>query len=422
MIKKNISRLENDRKLLIDDNKNEVIAPKIIIKLSERNENNIYTLDKEVITKAVIPKIEEFYEEENRHKLIDEDFLLSDENDTVCTKIEEEDKTIVHEFIGADGKVWDEKISLKVCVKKEDEEEVSTDRGEIFEENECTLCASPTSCKSPSCSHCISNQTPEKSDFEKYVNNVHRVIKLYKCSNCDYQNALEYDLQEYINKQHLDIKSYKCSNCKFEESTNDDFTKNLNGIQFVRSHKCSQCDYQSTKKSNLKQHIIRVHLGLKQYKCDQCDYKSAQKSHVNHHLNSVHLGIKEYKCNQCDHQATTKSDLNRHVNSVHLSIRNHKCVYCDYKANENSSLKKHINSVHLDIREHECNHCDYRATRKRTLKNHINSVHLGLKNHKCDQCDYSSSTTSGLRKHIKGVHLGIKRSQTTRNSKHVNTV
>ena len=47
----------------------------------------------------------------------------------------------------------------------------------------------------------------------------------------------------------------------------------------IKLNKCSQCDYASSQAGNLRQHL-KTHSGEKSNKCNQCDYATSQAGHL----------------------------------------------------------------------------------------------------------------------------------------------
>ena len=56
----------------------------------------------------------------------------------------------------------------------------------------------------------------------------------------------------------------------------------------LKLFKCSQCDYESTTKGNLNTHCRGVHHKIKAYDCDQCSYSATTKGNLYQHVKGVH--------------------------------------------------------------------------------------------------------------------------------------
>ncbi|KAL3271190.1 hypothetical protein HHI36_021686 [Cryptolaemus montrouzieri] len=342
-----------------------------------------------------------------------------------------EDKSFVHQFIDAKGKIWErnnfkETFEETICGQTNDSYKLNLAKIESQQTEEYFSVGSETVSK-------------EFIDVERKIFDQEVVIKCEPIEDVEIDDEnrtviSEADLSEEDSKtvlhELIDGKNW------YDGSISEDFvnvekikeggfaiqkeTSEVNCSQLVlkkrepnfscRNYKCSHCDYQTPRQSHLKSHVDGIHLGLKNHKCGQCDYQATQKINLMKHIENVHLRIKNFKCNQCDYQAYQKFCLIKHIESVHNVIRKHACNYCDYRGRRKQHLVHHIKTVHLGIKKHKCNRCDYQTTLQNTLKIHMNTVHLGIKDHKCSECDYETGRKDHLKDHINSIHLRIKTS------------
>jgi hypothetical protein len=80
---------------------------------------------------------------------------------------------------------------------------------------------------------------------------------------------------------------------------------------------CVLCDYAPRCQSNLENHIINVHLGVKKWKCMLCDFTSGGSGGLTNHVRSVHLKEEDYKCQLCDVTFSSIPSLNLHIKAAH---------------------------------------------------------------------------------------------------------
>ncbi|KAL3276075.1 hypothetical protein HHI36_020796 [Cryptolaemus montrouzieri] len=133
--------------------------------------------------------------------------LDNDGNEAVCPKIEEEfsedeNKTIIHQLIGADGKILNKDLSFEDLVKNENVEDVSTSQGKTLR-LQCINC---------------DYQASRKCVLSRHIRRVHLGINNYKCSQCNYQTTVRGALKRHISSVHLGIKSFKCDHCDYQTS------------------------------------------------------------------------------------------------------------------------------------------------------------------------------------------------------------
>ena len=73
-----------------------------------------------------------------------------------------------------------------------------------------------------------------------------------------------------------------------------------------------------SRKSDVKAHILRVHVNARRYPCTFCDKKFKESTHLTKHLRT-HTGERPYYCDSCEKGFQTGSDLRRHKKTrVHL--------------------------------------------------------------------------------------------------------
>ena len=105
---------------------------------------------------------------------------------------------------------------------------------------------------------------------------------------------------------------------------------------------CQQCDKTYSDRSNLRQHNMSKHDGVK-YACNQCDQQFFKQRSLKTHIQSQHDGVK-YACNQCDYQATLQRNLTRHIQNIHEGVK-YACNQCDYLAKIQSNLTAELTSA-----------------------------------------------------------------------------
>ena len=127
-----------------------------------------------------------------------------------------------------------------------------------------------------------------------------------------------------------------------------DITKQSN---VERKFQCTSCDKRCKYQSELKVHVKRIHLKIKDHFCDNCDKSFSSKSDLNDHL-STHFG-KKFPCYMCGVKLSRKINLINHMKSLHFkSVENTKmeqatpeklpCHICGNLLTSNKTLRKHV--------------------------------------------------------------------------------
>ncbi|KAM7345293.1 uncharacterized protein ACRADG_011658 [Cochliomyia hominivorax] len=203
--------------------------------------------------------------------------------------------------------------------------------------------------------------------------------------------------------------------------------------------KCLQCGKNLSDRSNLRNHIIRVHRPSNvdfKYACDKCDKSFAQEFLLRLHK-VLHEGTEEdFPCTYCGKFFRNAAFLKRHVNIVHLRknekicdicgqtcstatgykshMRKHehdpvKCPVCGLRLKNQHCLKRHLKVQHPEggKKPYPCSLCKHVAYTAKTLRNHVYYMHEKSYDHKCTICEKAFKTSKALREHL-ATHTGDK--------------
>ena len=118
-----------------------------------------------------------------------------------------------------------------------------------------------------------------------------------------------------------------------------------------RNTDCAACDKVFKYESELKVHMKRMHLKIKDHFCKDCDKSFSTKSQLNTHL-PTHME-KNFPCYMCGLKLSRKINLINHMKSLHIkSVENPKieqttpeklpCHICGKLFNSNKTLRKHV--------------------------------------------------------------------------------
>ena len=114
----------------------------------------------------------------------------------------------------------------------------------------------------------------------------------------------------------------------------------------------------------------------KEYKCEMCLSKFAKKNVLTNHLIDVHMKIKDFKCKDCSKIFSTKYRMECHYKRAHLLIKpSLTCHECATSFKKRQQLEWHINKVHLNYKPHKCNLCKKSFLRAAELNRHMKRAH-----------------------------------------------
>ena len=188
--------------------------------------------------------------------------------------------------------------------------------------------------------------------------------------------------------------------CQTKFTSSLHLRKHMESVHDKTKLACPQCNKMMGVNS-LASHIRIVHQKQRNSECPECHKTFQNKSHLRNHLQRVHLGMKQ-ACPDCGKQV---QDLHSHRQFVHLKVKNFPCNQCDTRCTTNTALKKHVSSVHLDQRS-ECPECFEMV---KHLEQHIRQRHRDAKRqHQCAECQKLFTCGTYLAKHIMRVHLEMK--------------
>ena len=270
-------------------------------------------------------------------------------------------------------------------------------------------------------------------DMERHLRIQHQKEKTVECDLCHKKFLTPFALKKHrVTHTAIEERAQTCQKCGVEvtnmkqherfvhqkdlpfscpeEDCQTKFTSSLHLRKHMESvHNkmklaCPQCK-KMIGVNSLASHIRIVHQKQRNYVCPECQKTFQNKSHLRNHLQRVHLGMKQ-ACPDCGKQV---QDLHSHRQFVHLKVRNFPCDQCDTRCTTSTALKKHVSTVHLDQRS-ECPECFEMV---KHLEQHIRQRHREAKRqHQCAECQKFFATGSYLAKHIMHVHLEMKQTCT----------
>lgn len=162
-------------------------------------------------------------------------------------------------------------------------------------------------CEEFKCEHC-EKVFHRKDKYERHILMKHDigVIVPHPCMECDVVVSSKAALIKHINEQHNDnVKMYKCSECDYNTKRNDDLILHLwrkHRIGDGKIYVCNKesCDFTTTYKHNYDQHMWCIHGEGKgkDFNCPECFYSSKRPHNYKNHIGTMH-DIGDKICDYC---------------------------------------------------------------------------------------------------------------------------
>jgi len=234
-------------------------------------------------------------------------------------------------------------------------------------------------------------------NMRQHVRFVHEKDLPYECTEpgCSTKFTSNLSLRNHVASVHEKIKD-ECGICHVLVSNLRKHVKIVHDK--VRDHVCPECQKTFQTRTHLKNHVARVHLGLR----DECPECGKMVQDLKTHINFVHNKIANFPCNQCSTRCLTSTALKKHLSSVHFkeSIGCPKCGVMVAPA----YLSQHMRRKHLkeDQPKFSCKHCEKDFVSRGELAKHIMRVHIAVR----EECNICGLMTKDLKRHNMYTNCG----------------
>lgn len=142
--------------------------------------------------------------------------------------------------------------------------------------------------------------------------------KKYECKNCDKEFTNESSCRSHNRIVHEGlINSYKCDLCQYSATHKINLSVHIKNVHLKEKlYPCNICDYKAALKITLSRHVEHVH-AARRIICTDCN-KSIKQTNLAKHRKVFHSGIQpQHKCNICTFQTIYKSNLMQHIVKIH---------------------------------------------------------------------------------------------------------
>ena len=151
-----------------------------------------------------------------------------------------------------------------------------------------------------------------KLHMERFHNSEERTY--FNCDKCTYRSLNKVSLTRHM-RNHEGMVLETCYICGGKYKALD--------LHILRNHtndpnitvKCEVCG-KEVKKLQIKNHIKKMHME-RQHACNLCSYKAQSKYNLKLHISKSHLGVKELEKKQCPHCDVCTTNLPYHLKIYH---------------------------------------------------------------------------------------------------------
>ena len=209
----------------------------------------------------------------------------------------------------------------------------------------------------------------------------------YTCNDCSYQTNTNVNLQNHIRetKHSVNKTNYHiCEICGTEHESLSEFKIHM--VSHKSKYKCELCEVSFINKSDLRQHMRRIHKILR----EDWDKIQSENSTLNDRMNS--------DTNQNNTQ--TLEETNKHENDPQLNKIS--CHLCKLKFRNRNELTDHKREAHKTFKP--CRNMDDCEYGDKCYFNH-NAVPEGML--RCFQCGTEFNTLNKLMIHRKNIHGNV---------------
>lgn len=139
-----------------------------------------------------------------------------------------------------------------------------------------------------------------------------------------------------------------------------------------------------------------------QFSCDYCKKHYKSRTQLKNHITWIHMGIRSFKCKECGKSFYTSSRLLDHA-VVHTRERNFGCDICGARLVSRMAAIYHRRR-HTGEKPYECEYCGDKFISASRRTEHVKRRHKKGSRFTCVQCDAAFVRSQELRKHVEKAH------------------
>jgi len=250
-------------------------------------------------------------------------------------------------------------------------------------------------------SHCnlCDIEFPSKLSLRKHRMQVHKDEKPFSCKECNKKFPTEKQLTNHF-RIHSGEKPFTCDQCGRAFALEGSLKAHMNThINVTDKIECDECGLKLSNEKTLEGHKLKVHGEQRLYSCELCG-KSVKN--INSHM-KFH-GEKTLQCSLCPATFHVSSGLKNHIMRIHEGIKPYECEICQHRSSDRSDHNKHM-KTHSDAKPYPCDQCGKMFKNEQSLKLHMETHNAARKAFKCEDCDKTYFDKYRLKEH-KRIHTG----------------
>ena len=171
------------------------------------------------------------------------------------------------------------------------------------------------------CSECgqtFSTDNSLKSHYFRFHQTDHPEI--FQCDKCEFKTASKYTLKGHMIRLHTTSTYVTCELCGCKlKSAGRSLAIHMKLVHTDHEMiKCEECGKQ-LKKIQYKSHIKKVHSERK-HSCHLCSYKAQSSYNLKLHIHKSHLGLKEIPKEKCQYCEVVATNMPLHMKTHHPEI------------------------------------------------------------------------------------------------------
>lgn len=229
--------------------------------------------------------------------------------------------------------------------------------------------------------------------------------KPYQCNKCVQRYEFKWDLIKHL-REHKQNRIPMSNTVQKIVKELPEITLKSSKLKAKDAMPTCGCGKTFSTKENLRQHIVTIHMNIKNHKCPVCGKKYPYPSRLMNHMQKhtdleiqQSSGEKPFACDVCDERFATKYFLTKHL-EVHTGVKQaFQCSECNKTFDDVSNYRRH-KTLHENREMFACWECDRAFPMRDYLDNHMETVH-GVKKHVCPTCSESFSSKTLLTAHFK---------------------
>ena len=167
------------------------------------------------------------------------------------------------------------------------------------------------------CPHCGMTFVT-KASLNLHISRTQNDNELIKCTMCDFKANHPRKMKLHFKNRHTTETVQTCEFCGeiFKDLKRHLSTTNCGGPVERKKVPCVHCGKEFTRRNKMKEHVKFIHEGVKDKFCDQCSYATYSSNNLKQHIMKTHLG-KEIVKEGCPYCGKETTSLDYHIKTYH---------------------------------------------------------------------------------------------------------